>query len=83
MRRRMQSLIYRKWFYGFLVLALWIDSWTDFAEAMNDHRALAVVSLVLSLAGAVLVTMVFLDLHLRWPTTRTGEPYDNRSRGGR
>ncbi len=81
MRTWLRRLIYRKWFYGFLALVLWVDSWTDFAQVMEDHRLLEVISLVLSLAGAALVTLVFLDLHLRWPPARTGEPDDNRSRG--
>lgn len=67
MRRLVETLIYRKWFYGFLAVALWLDSVTDVADLLERRRTQDVVSLVLSLIGAVLVTVVFVDLHWRWP----------------
>ncbi len=70
MRKLVERLIYRKWFYAFLGLVLWFDSWTDLAELREVPSAREVLSLVLSLTGAVLVTLVFVDLHWRWPTER-------------
>lgn len=69
MRRLVERLIYRKWFYGFLAVALWVDCWTDVADLLERGRTQDVVSLVLSLIAAVMVTVVFLDLHRRWPPT--------------
>lgn len=67
MRKFIGRLIYRKWFFGFLALVLWLDSWTDFAQLRNATSLLGVISCVLSVAAALLVTLVFVDLHWRWP----------------
>jgi hypothetical protein len=83
MRKWIARLVYRKWFYGFLAVALWVDTWTDFAEVLKASSAREILSLILSASGAVLVTLVFLDLHFRWPPERTAEPDANRSSGGR
>jgi hypothetical protein len=83
MRKWIARLVYRKWFYGFLAMALWIDSWTDLADVLEASRPREILSLVLSVAGAVLVTLVFIDLHFRWPPGRTVEPDANRSSGRR
>ncbi len=83
MRKWIQRLVYTKWFYGFLALALWIDSWTDLVDVLEGSGPREVLSLVLSVAGALLVTLIFIDLHLRWPPERTAEADANRSRGGR
>lgn len=67
MRKFIARLIYRKWFYGFLALVLWLDSWTDLAAILQKFGLRELLSLVLSMTGALLVTLVFLDLHRRWP----------------
>ena len=67
MRKWVQRLIYQKWFYGFLMLVLWIDSWTDVAEFSERHSLRELLSLALSVSGALLVTVIFVDLHRRWP----------------
>ena len=71
MRTLVERLIYRKWFYAFLAVVLWIDCWTDFADVMEAVRPRGVLSLVLSVTGALLVTIIFLDLHRRWPPQRS------------
>jgi hypothetical protein len=82
MRRWVGRLVYRKWFFGFLAVALWIDSWTDLVEVLTKSSAREILSLILSVAGAVLVTLVFLDLHFRWPPGRATEQDADRSSGG-
>lgn len=68
MRNVLRRLIYRKWFYAFLALAMWFDAWTDVMELQADGpRGREVLSLVLSIIGAVLVSLVFIDLHHRRP----------------
>ncbi len=68
MRNFVAKLIYRKWFYGFLALVLWLDCWTDLADVIDAASPREIISLVFSFTGALLVTLVFIDLHLRWPT---------------
>jgi len=70
MRRLVERLIYRKWFYAFLALVLWLDCWSDVADLLDRGRLHDIVSLVFSLTGALLVTLIFVDLHFRWPTQR-------------
>ncbi len=82
MRTLVQRLIYHKWFYGFLMLALWIDSWTDMADLSERFSLRELVSLVLSVIGALLVTLVFVDLQLRWPPKKAQEGNGDRTRGG-
>jgi hypothetical protein len=67
MRNWVERLIYRKWFYGFLALVLWFDVWTDLAAVFERVTAREVLSLSLSLAAALLVTLIFVDLHWKWP----------------
>jgi len=67
MRKLIRDLIYRKWFYAFLAVVLWFDCWTDIADVIEANSAREIVSLIMSATGAILVTLVFVDLHLRWP----------------
>jgi hypothetical protein len=62
-----RDLIYRKWFYGFLAIVLWFDCYTDLADVIQAYTVREVLSLVMSTTGAILVTLIFVDLHLRWP----------------
>jgi hypothetical protein len=67
MRKLVRGLIYQKWFYAFLAVVLWFDCWTDIEDVIEAFSPREVFSLVMSSTGAILVTLVFLDLHLRWP----------------
>ena len=67
MTKLIRGLIYQKWFYAFLAVVLWFDVWTDVADFIEAYSPREVVSLVMSTTGAILVTLIFLDLHLRWP----------------
>ena len=62
-----RGLIYQKWFYAFLAVVLWFDVWTDVADVIDIPSPREIFSLVTSGTGAILVTLIFLDLHLRWP----------------
>jgi len=67
MRKLVRSLIYQKWFYGFLAVVLWFDVWTDLLDVIEASSAREVTSLVMSTTGAILVTLIFVDLYFRWP----------------
>jgi hypothetical protein len=67
MRKLVRSLIYKKWFYGFLAVVLWFDCWTDVLDVIQAFSTREAISLVMSSTGAILVTLIFVDLHLRWP----------------
>ena len=67
MRRFIARLIYQKWFYAFLAVVLWLHVWTDVENVIDVNTIRETVALVLSSAAAFLVTVVFLDLHFRWP----------------
>ena len=67
MNKLIRGLIYQKWFYAFLAMVLWFDSYTDMADFLEINSPREVISLIMSTTGAVLVTLIFLDLHLRWP----------------
>ena len=67
MRRFIARLIYQKWFYAFLAVVLWLHVWTDVENVIDVNSIRETVALVLSTAAAFLVTVVFLDLHFRWP----------------
>ena len=67
MRKLVRSWIYQKWFYAFLAVVLWFDCLTDIVDVIEAFSAREVLSLIMSTTGAVLVTLIFLDLHLRWP----------------
>src|SRR3954452_11321853 len=67
MRKLVRSLIYQKWFYAFLAVVLWFDCWTDVLDVVEAFSTREVISLIMSSTGAILVTLIFVDLHLRWP----------------
>jgi hypothetical protein len=67
MRKLVRALIYQKWFYAFLAVVLWFDCYTDVADVIEAYSPREVVSLIMSSTGAILVTLIFVDLHLRWP----------------
>jgi hypothetical protein len=67
MRKLIRGLIHQKWFYLFPALALWPDCWTDIEDVIQAFTAREVVSLVMSWTSAILVTLIFIDLHFRWP----------------
>ena len=67
MRKMIRGLIYQKWFYAFLAIVLWFDCYTDMADVVEAFSPREVVSFVMSSTAAVLVTLIFVDLHLRWP----------------
>jgi hypothetical protein len=47
---------------------MWFDAWTDVLELQADGlNSRQVLSFVLSVIGALLVSLVFVDLHRRWP----------------
>ncbi len=83
MRKWIERLVYRKWFYGFVAVALWLDTWTDLADVLEEARPRELLSLVLSASAALLVTLVFVDLHCRWTPQRTVEADADRSSGRR
>ena len=70
MRRFVARLIYQKWFYAFLAGVLWLHVWTDVEDVIDVNSARESIALVLSTIAAILVTVVFLDLHFRWPKNR-------------
>jgi hypothetical protein len=65
-----RSLIYQKWFYCFLAIVLWFDFSTDLADVIDTPTPREIISLIMSSSGAILVTLIFLDLQLRWPPKR-------------
>ena len=67
MRALIRGLIYKKWFYAFLAVVLWFDCFTDIEDVIETANFRQLVSLVMSSTGAILVTVIFIDLHLRWP----------------
>jgi hypothetical protein len=67
MRDFLRGLLYRKSFYAFLALVLWLDCATDLADLVQHGNPRDVVSFLASLAGAVLLSLIFWDLHRRWP----------------
>jgi hypothetical protein len=70
MQNFLRGLIYRKSFYAFLSLVLWLDCGTDLADLIQHGQPRDVVSFAASLTGAILVTLIFWDLHRRWPWER-------------
>lgn len=70
MRKFIASLIYQKWFYAFLAAVLWLHVWTDVENVMDVATQRETIALILSVVAAVLATVVFLDLHFRWPRKR-------------
>jgi len=70
MRKLIRSLIYKKWFYAFLAIVLWFDCVTDIQDVVGAFSPHELISLIMSTTGATLVTLIFIDLHLRWPPER-------------
>jgi hypothetical protein len=64
MKKWIESLVYRKSFFAFLAAVLWFDWWTDLEDVIDTFSPREVLSLALSTTGAILVTVVFLDLQL-------------------
>jgi hypothetical protein len=67
MRELIRSLIYQKWFYGFLAVVLWLHFWTDVENVIDGATAREILALTVSTVAAILVTLIFVDLQLRWP----------------
>ena len=67
MRRWIARLIYQKWFYAFLAVVLWLHVWTDVEDVLDMNTLRETTNLILSIVSAALVTVIFLDIHLRWP----------------
>ncbi len=67
MRKFIARLIYQKWFFAFLAAVLWLHVWTDAEDLIDIQSPRESIALILSVVAAVLVTVVFLDLHLRRP----------------
>ena len=67
MRKLIRGLIYQKWFYGFLAAVLWFDCWTDIEGISDAYSPRALLSVILSTTSAILITLIFVDLHFRWP----------------
>ena len=70
MRRFVARLIYQKWFYAFLAVVLWFHVWTDVENVIDVNTPRESIALVMSVVAAFLVTVIFLDLHFRWPKNR-------------
>jgi hypothetical protein len=67
MRKLIRSLIYQKWFYGFLAVVLWLHCWTDVENVIDVPTSREIIALIMSTLAAILVTLIFVDLQLRWP----------------
>ena len=67
MRGLIRGLIYKRWFYGFLAVVLWFDWWTDVEDVIEAISPREILSLMMSTTGAVLVTLIFVDLNLNRP----------------
>jgi hypothetical protein len=67
MRGLIRGLIYKRWFYGFLAVVLWFDWWTDVEDVIEAISPREILSLIMSTTGAVLVTLIFVDLNLNRP----------------
>jgi hypothetical protein len=70
MRQLIRKLIYQKWFYAFLALVLWSDCWSDLGDVLENPSMREVLDLIMSSTAAILVTLVFVDLQLRWPARK-------------
>jgi len=70
MRKLIRSLIYKKWFHAFLAVVLWFDCCTDALDVIEAFSLREVMALIMSTTGAILVTVIFVDLHFRWPPGR-------------
>ena len=68
MRAILGRLIYNKWFFAVLAAMFWYHFATDVDDVIKTARWHEILSLVISGAGAVGLTIIFLDLHFRWPS---------------
>src|SRR6516162_6597269 len=66
MRTRLSRLIYHKWFFGVLAVMFWFHLWTDVDDVIKTAKSHEVVSVIISGVGAIVLTAIFIDLHLRW-----------------
>jgi len=46
---------------------LWFDVIADIEDILEAPALHQVFSLIMSSVGAILVTVIFIDLYLRWP----------------
>jgi hypothetical protein len=69
MRARVRRLIYHKWFFGVLAIMFWYHFWTDLDDVIKTARPHEVVSVIISGIGATVLTAIFIDLHLQWPSS--------------
>lgn len=67
MRKLIRGLIYQRWFYAFLAVVLWLDFVTDIEDVIQIASPREVISLLMSTTAVILVTLIFIDLHFRWP----------------
>ena len=68
MRTRVGRLIYHKWFFGVLAVMFWFHFWTDVEDVIMTAKPHEVISVIISGIGATVLTAIFIDLHLRWPS---------------
>jgi hypothetical protein len=67
-RTRLARVIYHKWFYGVLAVMFWFHFWTDVEDVIKTAKPHEVISVIISGVGAIVLTTIFIDLHLRWPS---------------
>lgn len=68
MRTRVGRLIYHKWFFGVPALMFWFHFWTDLDDVIRTAKPREVISAIISGIGAIVLTAIFVDLNLRWPS---------------
>jgi hypothetical protein len=68
MRTTLGRLIYQKWFFGVLAAMFWFHLWTDVEDLIKTTELHEVISVIISGVGAIVLTAIFVDLHLRWPS---------------
>jgi hypothetical protein len=68
MRKILARLIYQKWFFGVLAIMFWFHFWTDVEDAIQTAKPHEVASVIISGIGAIVLTAIFIDLQLRWPS---------------
>ena len=68
MRTILRRLIYQKWFFGVLAAMFWFHFWTDVDDVIETAKPHEFVSVIISGVGAIVLTAIFVDLHLRWPS---------------
>ena len=60
--------MYHKSFFGVLAVMFWFHFWTDVDDVIKTTNLHEVVSVIISGVGAMVLTAIFIDLHLRWPS---------------